>query len=195
MQQGFNVLIRKLYKFYVCAVGGVIIEYLDNMHGVIMKTELTFPTLNCYHSFMEHIQSLEASSFSASQDILLPQYFIITRSRHLSPSCAKMNQSQPWSCFLKMPLNITFPPTPSLPSGLYSSGFPITILYARFISPILLLFPDRLILNIIPRKCLVRSRVQFSDDWSVCKNAYMRGKNAQTSTHTRTRSFICNIRI
>ena len=33
----FNVLMCKFYKFYICAVVGVIIEYLDNMHGVTIK--------------------------------------------------------------------------------------------------------------------------------------------------------------
>jgi len=27
----------KFYKFYICAVVGVIIEQLDNMHGITMK--------------------------------------------------------------------------------------------------------------------------------------------------------------
>ena len=34
----FNVLMCKFYKCYICAMVGVIIEYLDNMHGVTIKT-------------------------------------------------------------------------------------------------------------------------------------------------------------
>jgi len=34
------VLMFKFYKFYICAVVGVIIEWLDNMHGVTIKIEL-----------------------------------------------------------------------------------------------------------------------------------------------------------
>ena len=33
----FSVLICKFYKFYVCAVVGIIIEELNNMHGVTTK--------------------------------------------------------------------------------------------------------------------------------------------------------------
>ena len=38
-QKFFNVLMckKKIYKFYICAVVGVIIEYLDNIHGITMK--------------------------------------------------------------------------------------------------------------------------------------------------------------
>jgi len=37
MSERFNVLMCKFYKFYICAVVGVIIEYLNNMHGVTTK--------------------------------------------------------------------------------------------------------------------------------------------------------------
>jgi len=33
----FNVLMCKFYKFYICAVVGIIIEQLNNMHGVKTK--------------------------------------------------------------------------------------------------------------------------------------------------------------
>ena len=33
----FNVLMCKFYKFYICAVFGIIIERLNNMHGVTTK--------------------------------------------------------------------------------------------------------------------------------------------------------------
>jgi len=37
MSERFNVLMCKFYKFYICAVVGIIIESLDNMHGVTTK--------------------------------------------------------------------------------------------------------------------------------------------------------------
>jgi len=39
-----SVLMCKFYKFYICAVVGVIIEKLDNMHGVTTKIKKTFIT-------------------------------------------------------------------------------------------------------------------------------------------------------
>ena len=36
-RSGFNVLKCKFYKFYICAVVGIIIEQLDNIHGVTTK--------------------------------------------------------------------------------------------------------------------------------------------------------------
>ena len=37
MSERFNVLMCNAYKFYICAVVGIIIEYLNNMHGVTTK--------------------------------------------------------------------------------------------------------------------------------------------------------------
>ena len=36
----FNVFMCKFYKLYICAVVGVIIEELDNMHGVTRKIDI-----------------------------------------------------------------------------------------------------------------------------------------------------------
>ena len=38
----------KFYKFYICAVVGIIIEWLNNMHGVTMKIKKKIDSHVCY---------------------------------------------------------------------------------------------------------------------------------------------------
>jgi len=45
----FNVSICKFYKFYICAVVGIVIEWLDNMHGV--TTEIVVDLVERFLAF------------------------------------------------------------------------------------------------------------------------------------------------
>jgi len=58
----FNVLMCKFHKFYICAVVGVIIEWLDNMHGVTVKIAWChFLLVSFLFLFAQHVSDINIS--------------------------------------------------------------------------------------------------------------------------------------